>query len=172
MDQTPRRAARAPLPALVIANRYAAYTRNPDNEREEPMMISLALRRRLSIGVLPLLAVGANIAMAQSQWETVSKTTRDEISIARGSALVVSRDVVSIWVQHRGADGSVVAERHEINCGTQQRRLLELWSRPDLRDSAPTAIADSSWTRTEPSTPMRELVLRTCSIPRREPVAR
>lgn len=132
----------------------------------------LASLSRSTVGAFFWLAVLPGVAVAQAQWETVSKTAQDEMSIARRSAVVVARDVVSIWVQHRGADGSVVAERHEVNCTTQQRRLLELWSRPDLQGSAPIAIAASAWTRTEPNTPMRQLVVRTCAIPLRDLVAR
>ena len=73
-----------------------------------------------------LLAACAGFGEAQSRWELVSKTARDEMSIARGSLLRVSERVVSIWVQHRGADGSLVAERHEVNCTSQQRRVLEV----------------------------------------------
>lgn len=127
----------------------------------------LGLSRAVRVAVVIAASVGA--VGAQSQWELVSKTTRDEISIARGSLLRVSQGVVSIWVQHRGADGSLVAERHEIDCATQQRRVLELWSARERPDSAPAALRAVGWLPTEPRTPMRELVDRVCDIRRQVP---
>lgn len=109
---------------------------------------------------------GSSIVSAQSPWEPVNLTTPDSMSIAPGSLLLVSAEVFSVWVQHRGVDGARVAERYEVNCKTQQRRLLEVWGRPELPDSAPSIAAGSGWTRTEPGTPMRDFVVRACAIRR------
>jgi hypothetical protein len=117
-----------------------------------------------------LLVACSGVLEAQSRWELASKTVRDEMSISRGSILRVSEGVVSIWVQHRGADGSLVAERHEVNCTTQQRRVLEVWGARDRPDSAPVALREAAgWLPTEPGTPMRELVNRVCEVQRLEP---
>lgn len=128
----------------------------------------MALLKSVTVASV-LLAVSAGAVEAQSRWELVSKTARDEMSIARGSLRSVSEGVVSIWVQHRGADGSLVAERHEVNCTTRERRVLELWGARDRRDSAPVALREAGWLPTEPRTPMRELVDRVCEVQRLEP---
>jgi hypothetical protein len=119
--------------------------------------------------LIAVLVASGGVLEAQSAWEPLSKTTRDEMSIARGSLLRLSENVLSIWVQHRGSDGSLVAERHEVNCATQQRRVLEVWSARHSQESAPVALRDAAgWLPTEPRTPMRELVERACAIERPE----
>ena len=121
----------------------------------------------LAVQISILLAATAGVLEAQSRWELLSKTARDEMSIAPGSLVRVSEDVVSLWVQHRGTDGSLVAERHEVNCTTQQRRVLEVCGARDRMDSAPLALRDAAgWLPTEPGTPMRQLVERACEIDR------
>jgi len=124
----------------------------------------------LGFQISVLLAASAGVLGAQSRWEFVTKTARDEISIARGSLQRVSEGVVSIWIQYRGSDGSVLAERHEVNCTTQQRRVLEVWGARDRPDSAPVALREAGWRPTEPRTPMRELVERVCEVQRSERV--
>ena len=130
------------------------------------MLSSAAARCRVLLLVVTV-GMGSGLSEAQQRWELVSKTPLDEISIAPDSLLAVSQTVVSVWVQHRGANRSLVAERQEVNCATQQRRVVELWTARDRPDSAPTALRQAEWLRTEPKTPMREFVERVCEIRRR-----
>lgn len=116
--------------------------------------------------LLLFVMLGSSLVAAQSAWAPVGRTAPASMSIAPGSLLVVSSEVVSVWVQHRSPDDVRVAERYEVNCKTQQRRLLEVWGRPELPGSAPSTAAGSGWTRTEPGTPMRDFVVRACSIRR------
>jgi hypothetical protein len=101
--------------------------------------------------------------VAQATWQPVTSTSATGTSFAAASMVVVSQEVVSIWVQRQTQDFGRVLERYEINCVTQQRRLLEVWVRPESPESAPAALVDQSWTVTIANTPMRELVARVCA---------
>lgn len=119
--------------------------------------------RRLWLLIPMTLMANAGVVRAQSGWELVTKTATSETSIATGSIQRSPDGIVSVWVQHRGVDGSLVAERHEVNCGTWERRLLEVWAARVRPDSAPVAMRESGWLPTLPKTSMRTLVDRACA---------
>lgn len=126
--------------------------------------MNLAKSARLLSVLIPMTSMAnAGVVRAQSGWELVTKTATSETSIAIGSIQRSPDGIVSAWVQHRGVDGSLVAERHEVNCGTRERRLLEVWAARVRPDSAPVAMRESGWLPTLTKTPMRKLVDRACA---------
>lgn len=111
-----------------------------------------------------MLIVSVSGAASDKRWELVKRDRISEMAIARDSVLGDSSGIVSAWIRHRPADGYRTLERHEVNCATQQRRLVEVWMRPELPDSAPVAQRYSGWTHTERNTTMREVVVRVCAL--------
>jgi hypothetical protein len=118
-----------------------------------------------SAGMAAVFLAASLWAAPQGAWQTITEASDGTMSIAPGSLSPVSLEVVSIWVRHRSAPlGPTVLERYEVHCGNQQRRLLEVWTRPDLADSAPAAQWSARWTQTEPNTTMREFVVQVCAL--------
>ena len=116
------------------------------------------------VGVL--LATAWPSARQQQGWEVIDKTDPPgEISIAPRSATLVSAGIVSVWIQHRQRDRPLMAARFEVNCSTQERRLVEVWDYRNLAESAPSAVVPPVWTPTQPDTSMRRMVVSACGSP-------
>ena len=113
------------------------------------------------VGVL--LATAWPSARQQQGWELIDKTDPPgEISIAPRSAMLVSAGIVSVWIQHQGRDRPLLSARYEVNCSTQERRLVEVWDYRNLAESAPSAVVPTGWSPTQPDTNMRRVVVSAC----------